>query len=292
MRRPSAPAGITDGIGSPGLSGRRADDPQPLRAAGAALRVRPQRAAVCPQHAAPAARHGGDVRRHRDARGGRWGLGRAAQHRGPVHRPFRPRRARHHAALEARGGLLRAAVRRLRQSPVTGRGPQRGAFNRAVRAARRRARLPVGALCGTHPRPHPHRRRDQRSKHGDDDIAVCLRARRHGLPRGRGAARRTRIRRIAQFARCRRMDPSRPRRRRAARGRRHRARLGHGHPDSPVIRQHESHRAGAARPAARRRRSGERSGCTVEHGDRRGAADRRSAAAAHGRRDLAQLASR
>ena len=145
----------------------------------------------------------------------------------------------------------------LRQSPDAGRGPQRGAFDRAIRAARRRARLPVGALRGTDPRPHPHGRRDQRSEHGDDDIALCLRTRRHGVPCGRGAARRTRIRRIAEFARRRRMDPARPRRRRAARGRRHRARLGHGHPDPPVIRQHESHRAGAARPAARRRRGGE-----------------------------------
>ena len=280
-------------FGTLGIPGRRAHDPEPLRAADSALCVRAQRPAVRPQHAAAALRHGPDVRRDRDTRGRRRRLGRAAEFGRSHRRARRARRIRRHAAVAARGGCVLPSFRRAREPHRHRRRQQRRPCGNAVCPSRRCDGISLGTLCRPDPRIDPDGRCTRRPERANHDPAVCLRA---GSDRLAGACcprRRPRVRSAEADTRRGRMGPPRPRRCRARGGGCHCARLGHRRADAPLVQQHEPYRADAHRRLPGRHDG--RAGSTFHDDDglhrrRVGAAGRRPLAAARRRGFLAQLA--
>ena len=163
----------TDDAARPRLSRRRADDPQPVHPAGAAVRVRARGSVVRAQRRADAARHGDHVRAGRDAGRGRRRLGGARE-------PVRPlRRARDPALFgvdTAVSALSPIGSRSRSVAPVRGcrnrrSGARRGAVDRPVAVARCGDRLALGAMRGPDPRLDADRRGAAGRKRADH---VCL----------------------------------------------------------------------------------------------------------------------
>ena len=232
-----------DDVVGAGLSGRRADDRQPMHSAGAAVRVRARRSAVPEVRPADAGRHGHHVCPHCHTGGGRRRLGRRGQPVWSRHRHRAVGRVRPDAHFPKPRRPDHAAACRARREIVEFGGTHRraGLFSSALIVARRRDRVAVGALRRTGARTYPDWRRPQRRERRHDAPSACLRGRSRHLARARARARRRRavVRGDEALARRRRVDQAGPRRCRIGRRRRDRVGPRHRLPDPGFARRHQ-----------------------------------------------------